>query len=383
MTAGWRILPLGDLCEILDSQRRPITKRDRDSGEYPYYGATGIQDYVSGYLFDEPLVLVGEDGAKWEAGDNTAFHVNGRCWVNNHAHVLRPNRNVLLDSWLVYFLVFSDLTEFVSGLTVPKLNQGSLRQIPIPVPPVEVQQRIVAILDEAFEGIATAKADAEKNLQNAKALFESHLQGVFSRRGDGWVERRLQDVFAIGSSKRVLERDWVKSGVPFYGGREVVQLSQSGETQAAAHISEEKYREIASTYGVPAEGDILLTARGTIGVGYIVKGKDKFYYKDGNLMCLHPKEPAEPRFLLYAFRSRTIKDQLGVLTGATVTHLPIEKANALVMPFPSFATQQSVVAVLQQAEEEAVSLARKYEAKLSALDDLKKSLLHHAFSGQL
>ena len=125
---------LGDVCEVLDRIRKPITKRDRVPGPYPYYGATGVLDYVEGYLFDEPLVLVGEDGAKWEAGENTAFAVDGKCWVNNHAHVLRPDRGMLLDSWLIYYLNQSDLTPFITGLTVPKLNQGKLREIPIPLP---------------------------------------------------------------------------------------------------------------------------------------------------------------------------------------------------------------------------------------------------------
>jgi type I restriction enzyme S subunit len=102
MNAGWTSKPLGELCDILDSQRKPITKRDRTAGEYPYYGATGIVDYVNGYLFDEPLVLVGEDGAKWESGENTAFTVEGKCWVNNHAHVLRTHRKTLVDNWLVH-----------------------------------------------------------------------------------------------------------------------------------------------------------------------------------------------------------------------------------------------------------------------------------------
>lgn len=169
MKKGWENKALGCLCDILDSQRKPITKRDRVAGEYPYYGATGIVDYVGDFIFDEPIVLVGEDGAKWGSGENTAFTVEGKCWVNNHAHVLRPDRRHVVDNWIVYFLNHSDLTEFVSGLTVPKLNQGNLREIPIPVPPLPEQRRIVGILDEAFEGIATAKAHAEKNLQNARA----------------------------------------------------------------------------------------------------------------------------------------------------------------------------------------------------------------------
>lgn len=194
MMAGWRTVPLGSLCDILDSKRKPITKRDRKSGEYPYYGATGIQDFVEGFLFDEPLVLVGEDGAKWASGEDTAFAIEGKCWVNNHAHVLRPHRALLNDNWLIHFLVHSDLSPFVSGLTVPKLNQSNLREIPIPLPGLPEQHRIVAILDEAFDGIATAKGNAEKNFQNARALFESHLQSVFTERGEGWVTRKVSEV---------------------------------------------------------------------------------------------------------------------------------------------------------------------------------------------
>ncbi len=99
---------LGEVVEILDSLRRPITKHDRNSGPYPYYGATGILDHVEGYLFDEPLVLVGEDGAKWQASDKTAFSVEGKVWVNNHAHVLRPKRTRLLDRYLIEILNEAD-----------------------------------------------------------------------------------------------------------------------------------------------------------------------------------------------------------------------------------------------------------------------------------
>ena len=95
MTAAWESKPLGDLCEVLDSRRQPVTKKNRRAGKYPYYGATGIVDYVDEFIFDEPLVLVGEDGAKWGSGEGTAFSVAGRCWVNNHAHVLRPVRKTI------------------------------------------------------------------------------------------------------------------------------------------------------------------------------------------------------------------------------------------------------------------------------------------------
>jgi len=138
---------LGEVVEILDSLRRPITKCDRKTGPYPYYGATGVLDHVEGFLFDEPLVLVGEDGAKWGPGENSAFAVEGKVWVNNHAHVLRPKRDRLLDRYLIEILNEADLMPYVTGVTVPKLNQEKLRSIPIPLPPLEVQKEIVAEIE--------------------------------------------------------------------------------------------------------------------------------------------------------------------------------------------------------------------------------------------
>lgn len=216
MKAGWKNKPLGELCDILDNRRKPVTKSDRIAGPYPYYGATGIQDFVNDFLFDEPLVLVGEDGAKWESGENTAFPIEGKCWVNNHAHVLRPIRERLLDNWLIHFLNHSDLTEYVSGLTVPKLNQGSLREIRIPLAPIEEQRRIVTLLDEAFADIATAKANAEKNLQNAREIFDNALQSLVDGITNDWTHRTMAQVCDI-TSKLVDPREDQYLDLPHVG----------------------------------------------------------------------------------------------------------------------------------------------------------------------
>jgi type I restriction enzyme, S subunit len=269
----------------------------------------------------------------------------------------------------------------LKGMT---LSKAKLREMDVHFPeaPSE-QQRIVGLLDEIFAGIATATANADKNLQNARELFDSHLQSVFSQRSPGWVERRLGEVFDIGSSKRIRETEWTSSGVPFYGGKEIVRLAKCGSTVSDAYISEKKYRDYASKYDMPRKGDILITARGTIGVGYVVREGDKFYYKDGNIISFREKAPTNPAFVLYAFRSKPFIEQFGDLTGATVKHLPIERAKELVLRMPSFATQNSLVDHLGNMENETQRLASIYEQKLAALGALKKSLLRQAFSGQL
>jgi type I restriction enzyme S subunit len=134
---------------------------------------------------------------------------------------------------------------------------------------------------------------------------------------------------------------------------------------------------------MPRPGDILITARGTIGTGYIVQEDDKFYYKDGNIISMRGKEPTNRHFMLYAFRSNVMADQLGDLTGTTVRHLPIEKAKELVLRMPALAAQNTVSEPIRKIEEETQSLEAIYQRKLAALGALKKSLLHQAFTGQL
>ncbi len=161
---NYEMVRLGEVVDILDNQRKPITKSDRKTGLYPYYGATGIVDYVGDFIFNERLVLVGEDGAKWNAGDKTAFIAEGKYWVNNHAHVLRPLTDKVIDTYLVETLNYMDLTPFVTGVTVPKLNQENLKSIQIPLPPLEVQREIVAKI-EKFQAIINGAKQVVENYQ--------------------------------------------------------------------------------------------------------------------------------------------------------------------------------------------------------------------------
>ncbi|GAA7712512.1 restriction endonuclease subunit S [Helicobacter pylori] len=138
---------LGEVCEILDNRRIPIAKNKRNPGIYPYYGANGIQDYIDSYIFDGDFVLVGEDGSVINK-DNTPVvnWASGKIWVNNHAHVLQT-KNELKLKFLYFYLQTIDVSYCVAG-TPPKINQENLKKITIPIPPLEIQQEIVKILDQ-------------------------------------------------------------------------------------------------------------------------------------------------------------------------------------------------------------------------------------------
>ncbi len=378
MNARFQFQPLGELCDILDNRRKPITKSDRKQGQYPYYGATGILDYVEGFLFDEPLVLVGEDGAKWASGENTAFAVDGKCWVNNHAHVLRPKNNILLNQWLIHFLVHSDLSIFVSGLTVPKLNQGSLREIPIPLPSISEQQRIVAILDKAFEQIAIARANTEKNLQNARALFESHLQNVFTQRGEGWEEKTLGEICVLRSGVTLDPSIEKSEGEIAYLKVADMNLEENinGITISSRYvdvssINQSNLLPIGTTI-FPKRGGSILTNKKRI--------TKRLICADLNIMGVTPKEGLLPEFLFSYFLG---VDMRKLNNGSSVPQINNYTIEPLKILYPSINFQKTIVEKIDSLSKETQRLESLYQRKLNALDALKKSLLHQAFAGEL
>ena len=147
--AAYPVEPLGEVVDFLDHMRRPIKQSERVEGDYPYFGANGQQGTIDGYLFDEPLVLVAEDGGHFSDPDRgIAYWVEGKTWVNNHAHVLRPSSKIDIR-FLTRVLENYDVRPFISGTTRAKLTKGQAANIDIPLPPLEEQRRIAAILDQA------------------------------------------------------------------------------------------------------------------------------------------------------------------------------------------------------------------------------------------
>ena len=144
---GFVDITLDFIAENCDSLRKPVTSGNREAGEYPYYGASGIVDYVSDYIFDGDYLLVSEDGANLLARSTPiAFSISGKNWVNNHAHVLRFE-TYTTRRYVEFYLNSIDLSPWISGGTQPKLNQKNLNKINIPLPPLDKQERIVGILD--------------------------------------------------------------------------------------------------------------------------------------------------------------------------------------------------------------------------------------------
>lgn len=355
-TSEYPHVELGDLVDILDSLRRPITKSDRKPGPYPYYGATGVLDYVEGYLFDEPLVLVGEDGAKWGAGENSAFPVEGKVWVNNHAHVLRPKRDQLLDRFLIELLNEADLLSYVTGVTVPKLNQEKLRSIPIPLPPLEVQKEIVAEI-EAYR----------KVINGARAVIDNYRPHIPVH--PDWPLALLGEISEVTSSKRILAEEYVPSGTPFYRTKEIVELSKGKEITLELFIAQERFDSIKARFGAPTKGELLISAVGTIGVSWVVSDDREFYFKDGNLLWIRNLTNIDPYFLKYCLDATFAVSIDHIVFGAAYKALTIEKLKEFRIPLPPLAIQEAIVAEIE-AEQLLVAANRelisRFEHKIQA-----------------
>ena len=198
---------LEECCEILDSMRVPITASDRRAGPYPYYGANGIQDHVADYIFDDELVLLAEDGGNF--GSKTkpiAYRVSGKCWVNNHAHVLKPKVGIDVD-YLCYSLMFYNIEELVNGATRQKLTQAAMRKMLIPERTVQEQKNIVSELSEVQAIIRLCQQQLQKLDELVKARFVE-MFGAYPLNPMGWKKGTIRDVVAdvrYGSSRPAVD----------------------------------------------------------------------------------------------------------------------------------------------------------------------------------
>lgn len=193
----------------------------------------------------------------------------------------------------------------------------------------------------------------------------------------------LGELFRIGSSKRVLKSQWRSSGVPFYRGREITRLAVDGFVENELFIAESLYMQLSGQYGAPRVGDIMITAIGTIGNAYVVKTNDRFYFKDASVLWLKKTADVNSSFVNFWLKSPQFLSQLERGNGATVDTLTIQKLQSVVLDLPPRAEQDRLISLLEDAFESITTARQAAEQKLLVLDELKKSVLHQAFSGQL
>jgi type I restriction enzyme, S subunit len=282
--------------------------------------------------------------------------------------------------FLYYYLssIVDLLNSLGTGATFKELSGGKLKEVPIPLPPLPEQQRIVGILDEVFAGIATAEANAKKNLKNARAIFESHLQSVFTQRGKGWTETTLGETYDVRDGTH----DWSKyqaTGYPLITSKNLKRNGLSFDDVKL--ISEHDYKKI-NERSVVHQGDVLFAMIGTIGNPTLVEVEPNFAIK--NVALFKIPRGQSGAFLKHYLNSEFVTSKMmAEAKGTTQKFVGLGYLRSFPITLPARETQLTIVLRLDTVAKETQHLESMYQRKLAALDALKKSLLNEAFTGTL
>lgn len=404
-TKTWEINKLEEVCEILDNKRVPISSKNRIRGIYPYYGASGIVDYIDKYIFDEELVLIGEDGAKWGAFENSAFIAEGKYWVNNHAHILKPNNEILINKFLVYFLNYSNLEKYITGATVKKLNQQKLKQIEIPLPPLEEQMRIVKILDLAFEKIDTSVELLKANLANLDELAKSVLDRAFNPLGDS-TESTQNPSTHDTQSPYPLPQHWewkslgeiasvIQSGFAINKSNEIADgyihlrthnIATDGNLnfETLVKVKKELIKEQQSFI---EEGDILFNnTNSTELVGKTALVTQNYNYAFSNhITKIKLFNQYSPKLVVFYFVLLLKNKYFERICHKWIGQSGIntDKLKQIQIPLPPLKEQEQIAKHLDFVFEKTKALKELYTKELKDYEELKQSLLNKAFKGEL
>jgi len=402
MKRGWETKTIGEVCDVVNGgtpktgvleywggKHLWITPAEMGKRLCPYVGDTerkisdlGLRDSSARMLPPHSVILSSRAPIGHLVINTKPMATNQGC------KGLIPGKQ-LEHKFLYYYLtsIVEMLDSLGTGATFRELSGGKLKEVTIPVPPLDEQRRIVGVLDEAFAGLATAKANAEKNLQNARALFESHLQSVFTHRGKGWVERPLSDLCDI-------KHGYAFEGALFSSEGEYVLLTPGNFYEDGGYRnrgSKQKYYigAIPRDY-VLSEGDLLVVmteqAAGLLGSPILIPRSGKFLHNQRlGLVSKKASAPWTNEFFFHVFNTQFVRRAIhSSASGVKVRHTSPTKIGEVVVAFPtSLAEQRRIVSNLGTLSEETQRLARLYSQKLAALEALKKSLLHQAFTGEL
>ncbi len=381
MKNGWQDRPLADFVTSRPGNNKIIkgTQSDKPGdGLIQGFSAAGPDVWVRVADYNQPGVVISAVGARC----GKTFMADGEWTAIANTHVLLPSDDID-PRWLWYRTNDEDF--WIRGGTAQPFVKvkGTLQQL-CRIPPLPEQQRIVGVLDEAFDGIATAKANAETNLQNARAIFQSHLQYVFTQRGKGWVEKPLGELASFRNGINFTKSSRGES-VKIVGVRNFQQnfwapLDDLDTVTTDGVLPDSDMLKENDVLFVRSNGNMALIGRSVL-VGKIA---DKITHSGFTIRARLNGEGVAARYLCHFLKSNNARQKMidgGI--GTSIKSLNQTTLSQLIVPLPSADQQTSIAAQVDAIDAETQRLATLYQRKLTALEELKKSLLHQAFTGQL
>ncbi len=366
---GWEIKTIGDVC-VSASSNVSQNKLANDEGDYPIYGASGLIKKVSFYHQDKPYLSIVKDGS----GVGRVTKMDAYTSVIGTLQYILPKENIDLD-YLNYSLMSVDFKKYVAGAAIPHIYFKDYKNEPFLWMPLPEQQRIVSILDEAFAAIAKAKANAEQNLKNAKELFESYLNKVFAgstetkTKHKNWEEKKLGEVIEYDKNQNI------HKGLPFVGLENI-------ESNSGKFIGSLSPQEVKSSTFYFNKQHVLY--------GRLRPYLNKVLLPDFEGHCsteifpIKVSKKITREFLFYwLILGSTVKKINATWTGARMPRANMNQVLEFNFSFPSLKEQQTIVRQLDTLRIETQKLESIYQKKILLLEELKKSILQKAFSGEL
>lgn len=381
LNAGdWEQRKLGDIVDFLDGQRKPLKESDRIKGKYPYYGASGIIDYINDYLFDENLVLLSEDGANIiDRNYPVCFIATGKYWVNNHAHVLKAKAGVI-DKFICESLERLDYTKFNTGTAQPKLNQDICQKIVITIPNEDEQKCISEFLNRINNIITLHQRKLDKLQATKKAL----LQEMFPEEGqdkpkrrfkgftDAWEQRKLCDLTQLITKGTTPKVKNIQNGINFI---KVENISDDGVISINSYVSEEEHMNYLSR-SIISNDDILFSIAGTLGRTAIVKSHLLPANTNQALAIIRLNKSVDVEYINTFLKSNAIKTYIrkNPTVGAQ-PNLSLGQVSDLEINIPSYSEQKKISNLFSNFD----LMITLHQRKLDKLKNLKQAYLNEMF----
>ena len=392
----WKVVRLGQIVDVYDSKRVPLSERERANrkGPYPYCGANGIIDYIDGYIFDGEYLLLAEDGGYYGPFEKSAYIMNGKFWVNNHAHVLKAKDGIAINKFLMYMLNFLDLRPYLVGSTRMKLNQKDMKRITLPLPPLKEQWGIAEVLSTLDRAIGAT----ERLIGRLERLKRGLMQELLTK-GIGHKEFKETPLGKIPKDWQIVKLGdiaTIKGRIGWHGLRDEDYLEkgdyclvrgidfEDGRIKwgKCVYISKKWYDKDPNIQ--LNVGDVLVTKDGTIGkvafIDYLPKkatlgtGIFRIRVKD------EWKKHIEPLFLYYIFESHYFRFFIESLkAGSTLSHLYQKDIIKFRFPLPSITEQHIIVNILNVISE-LIKLEKKRREKL---ERVKRGLMELLLTGRV
>ena len=373
----WETKKIAEVCKNRDNEREPVKSSNREKGPIPYYGATGQVDSVNDYIFDDKLVLIGEDGADWSGLANTAYIIEGKSWVNNHAHVLKCEE--INEEYLKNLINLMDLSYTIVGTNRGKLNKKDLMNLEIVVPPLPEQRNIAEILSTVDEAIQQTDEIIEKSKQLKKGLMQDLLtKGIEHdkfkkvklgpKEVDIPLDWHLKNMGKLsnkikGKKPKKIEEGKFKNSIPYIL---IENFDSEEKTQYADKESSKicKENDVLMVWDGASAGDVSIGNKGSIG---------------STLAALRFKEEKLNPWYAYYFLIHSKNILASLLEGTGIPHVPKDLLNFFDFLIPPLPEQKKIAEILSTVDDK-IQKEKNYKEKLQ---ELKKGLMQDLLTGKV